>query len=92
MMEVVRHGNPARNESLLDRKHQSPLGMLPIIRAATCSVYPAPIGGRNHDKVPFRCSVSLAWSSPHSAYKPTLCLCLRKVEFVGVFAYDGISR
>jgi hypothetical protein len=34
-----------RETSLLDRKHQSPLGMLPDNKSfATCSVYPAPIG------------------------------------------------
>jgi hypothetical protein len=90
MMEVVRHGNPARKVACWTASTKARWGCCWIIlRAATCSVYPAPIGGRNHDKVPFRCSVSLAWSSPHSAYKPTLCLCLGKSNSSAYFAYDG---
>jgi hypothetical protein len=52
-MEVVRHGNPARNESPAGPQAPKPAGDAADNKSFTCSVYPAPIGGRNHDKVPF---------------------------------------
>jgi hypothetical protein len=76
---------------LLDRKHQSPLGML-LDNTKSCHPFRLPSshrGQKSRQSSVSLSSVSLAWSSPHSAYKPTLCLCLGKSNSSAYFAYDG---